>query len=89
MTRVALRGCWVSEIQVYNEQKVNEGRRENNLYQRLRYYIDRSREMYDKRVAPEVAARQDYFHEELVKTLAEGDVRKLGPDYPGPSDATM
>jgi hypothetical protein len=39
--------------------------------------------MYDKRVKPEVALRYDYFHHELVHTLAEGDVAKLGVNYPG------
>ena len=73
----------ISEIKLYNEQKVAEGRFEHDLYDRLREYIDRSREMYDKRVKPEVAARYDYFHGELVNTLAEGDVSKLGANYPG------
>ncbi len=73
----------VSEIKLYNEQKVAEGRSEGDLYQRLREYIDRSREMYDKRVKPEVAQRYDYFHNELVNTLAEGDEAKLGSTYPG------
>jgi hypothetical protein len=73
----------VSEIKLYNEQKVSEGRSENDLYDRLREYIDRSREMYDKRVKPEVAQSYDYFHHELVNTLAEGDAAKLGSAYPG------
>lgn len=77
----------VSEIKLYNEQKVKEGRSENNLYERLREDIDRSRQMYDKRVAPPVAARHDYFHQELVNTLAEGDTGKLGDGYPGASVA--
>ena len=73
----------VSEIKLYNEQKVKEGRLEGDIYQRLREDIDRSRQMYDKRVAPPVAARYDYFHQELVNTLAEGDQSKLGNGYPG------
>ena len=73
----------VSEIKLYNEQKVVDGRSNGDLYQRLREYIDRSREMYDKRVKPEVAQRYDYFHNELVNTLAEGDESKLGSAYPG------
>jgi hypothetical protein len=73
----------ISEIKLYNEQKVSEGRSEHDLYDRLREYIDRSREMYDKRVKSEVASRYDYFHGELVNTLAEGDVSKLGSNYPG------
>lgn len=73
----------VSEIKLYNEQKVKDGRSDGNIYDRLREDIDRSRQMYDKRVAPPVAARYDYFHQELVNTLAEGDSGKLGASYPG------
>ena len=73
----------ISEIKLYNEQKVVEGRSEHDLYDRLREYIDRSREMYDKRVKPEVSSRYDYFHGELVNMLAEGDASKLGSNYPG------
>jgi hypothetical protein len=73
----------VSEIKLYNEPKVKEGRSQSDLYDRLREDIDRSRQMYDKRVAPPVAARHDYFHMELVNTLAEGDPAKLGASYPG------
>lgn len=73
----------VSEIKLYKESQVNEGRSRNDLYDRLRDDIERSREMYDKRVKPEVAQRYDYFHHELVNTLAEGDAAKLGNSYPG------
>lgn len=73
----------VSEIKLYNEQKVKEGREARDLYDRLREAIDRSREMYDKRVQPPVASKFDYFHYELVNTLAEADEGKLGSDYPG------
>jgi hypothetical protein len=73
----------VSEIKLYNEKKVKEGRNQSDIYDRLRDDIERSREMYAKRVAPPVAARHDYFHQELVNTLAEGDSAKLGSGYPG------
>ncbi len=73
----------VSEIKLYNEQKVKEGREAQDLYERLREAIDRSRDMYDKRVQPPVAAKFDYFHYELVSTLAEGEETKLGGGYPG------
>lgn len=75
----------VSEIKLYNEQKVTEGRAEGDLYDRLRETIDRSREMYDKRYAETVGSRYDYFHHELINTLAEGDETKLGQGYPGSS----
>jgi hypothetical protein len=75
----------VSEIKLYNEQKVSEGRANRDLYDRLKDDIDRSRQMYEKRVSPNVAAKFDYFYDEMVSTLAEGDAAKLGSDYPGPS----
>jgi len=77
----------VSEIKLYNEHKVAEGRRSGDLYDRLKEDIDRSRQMYEKRVTPGVASKFDYFYDELVSTLAEGDSGKLGSDCPGPTVA--
>jgi hypothetical protein len=77
----------VSEIKLYNEQKVAEGRRGGDLYDRLKEDIDRSRQMYEKRVTPGVATKFDYFYDELVSTLAEGDPSRLGSDCPGPTVA--
>lgn len=74
----------VSEIKLYNAAKVNEGRKNSDLYHRLMDEIDRSRKVYDKRVSPAVATKFDYFYDELVQTLAEGDAAKLGADCPGP-----
>lgn len=74
----------VSEIKLYNEAKVAEGRLNRDLYDRLKEDIDRSRQMYDKRVNPIVAAKFDYFYDELVSSLAEGDKSRLGADCPGP-----
>jgi hypothetical protein len=73
----------VSEIKLYNEDKVKQGREANDLYNRLKEAIDRSREMYDKRVEPPVSSKFDYFHYELVNDLAEGDPNRLGSGYPG------
>lgn len=73
----------VSEIKLYNEQKVSEGREAGNLYEQLKEAIDRSREMYDKRVQPAVASKFDYFHYEVVNSLADGQDTRLGTGYPG------
>jgi hypothetical protein len=75
----------VSEIKLYNEQKLREGQESSDIYDRLREDIDRSRQMYEKRVAPNVASKYDYFHHEVVRTLAGGDASKLGNGYPGAS----
>ncbi|HYL97857.1 MAG TPA: hypothetical protein VEZ90_02800 [Blastocatellia bacterium] len=79
----------VSEIKLYNEQKVVEGRSNRDLYDRLKEDIDRSRQMYEKRISPNVATKFDYFYDELVNTLAEGDPAKLGSDFPGPTVRAM
>jgi hypothetical protein len=73
----------VSEIKLYNEDKVRQGRAAGDLYERLKEAIDRSREMYDRRVEPPVSSRFDYFHYELVHDLAQGDPNRLGSSYPG------
>ncbi|GAB4220434.1 MAG: hypothetical protein Kow001_02340 [Acidobacteriota bacterium] len=74
----------VVEIKLYNEEEVEEGRRQGDLYRRLKTDIDRSRDMYEKRARPIVKVDTDYLHEELVRILALGDPGLLGPDYPGP-----
>jgi hypothetical protein len=68
----------VSEIKLYNEEEVDRGRVNRDLYQRLKEDIDRSREMYEKRISPDIRATRDYFHEELVRILADGDPDALG-----------
>lgn len=73
----------VSEIKLYNEGEVEEGRQSGDLYQRLRRDLDRSRDMYMKRVHPAVQGSADYFHDEVVRILAKGDSALLGEGYPG------
>ncbi len=68
----------VSEIKLYNEEEVEQGRVNNDIYQRLKEDIDRSREMFDARVAAEVRELRDYFKEELVRILGDGDPDTLG-----------
>jgi hypothetical protein len=69
----------VSEIKLYNEAKVNEGRRSKDIYERLREDIERGRQMYAERVNPRVRDSTNYFHDELVRILAGGDASALGP----------
>jgi hypothetical protein len=74
----------VSEIKLYNEHHVVEGRENRDLYLRLKRDIDRSREMYEKRVSPNVSRKIDYFHDEIIRILGDNDPSSLGSDYPGP-----
>ncbi len=68
----------VSEIRLYNEQAVQDGKVSRDIYQRLKDDIDRSREMYEQRVPVEIRSTTNYFFEELVRTLADGDPDALG-----------
>jgi hypothetical protein len=68
----------VSEIKLYNERAVLEGREGGNLYQRLREDIDRSRQMYNDRIPEDVRNSSNFFYEELVRILAEGRPEALG-----------
>ncbi|HEY0512418.1 MAG TPA: hypothetical protein VGH73_10965 [Thermoanaerobaculia bacterium] len=68
----------VSEIKLYNEDQVEEGRRNRDIYERLKEDIDRSRQMYDERVDPQILRSTDYFYQELVRILASGDSKALG-----------
>jgi hypothetical protein len=69
----------VSEIKLYNESKVTEGRRQRDLYERLKEDIERGRQMYTERVASGIRESTNYFFDELVRILAGGDAGALGP----------
>jgi hypothetical protein len=69
----------VSEIKLYNEAKVSEGRRQKDLYERLKEDIERGRQMYAERVPGAVRDATNYFYDELVRILAGGDAGALGP----------
>jgi hypothetical protein len=66
-----------SEIKLYNEDAVLEGRERGNLPARLQDDIERGRRLYEQRVAPEVRAGADYYYEELVDALADGRPEEL------------
>lgn len=68
----------VSEIKLYNEAKVEQGRKNRDLYERLKEDIDRSRQMYDERISDDVRKTSNYFYDELVRILADGSSEALG-----------
>jgi hypothetical protein len=68
----------ISEIKLYNERAVLEGRERSDLYSRLREDIDRSRQMYDERIPADVRSNSNFFYEEMVRILADGRPEALG-----------
>ena len=68
----------LSEIKLYNETAVTTGREQKDLFERLRPEIESARGLYEARVSPSLRARNLYFEQELVRTLADGDPNLLG-----------
>jgi len=72
----------VSEIKLYNEAKVQQGRSSRGIYDLLQDDIDRSRQLYKERVPEPVRSGTNYFNDELVRILADGDVGAMGASLP-------
>ena len=68
----------ISEILLYNEEAVIQGRRHRDLGRRLSKEIDKSRQAYASRLPGHLRAASRYFEEELVRVLAEGDASAIG-----------
>jgi hypothetical protein len=71
----------VDEIKLYNQVKVAEGRKNKDLYDRLKEDIDKSRATYQKRYGNTAAGGADYFSQELVRSLAEDDTSIMGANF--------
>ncbi len=74
----------VAEIRLYRPEAVAEGRARRDLYGALRDAIDGARETFRRQFLIPAPGMADYLHEELLRTLANGDPALLGKDYPGP-----
>ena len=71
----------VDEIKLYNQAKVAEGRRNKDLYDRLKEDIDKSSGTFQKRYGNTAAASGDYFQHELLRSLAEDDISIMGSNF--------
>jgi hypothetical protein len=71
----------VDEIKLYNQAKVAEGRRNRDLYDRLKEDIEKSRSTFQKRYGNTAAASGDYFQKEVVRSLAEDDYSVMGANF--------
>ena len=71
----------VDEIKLYNQAKVSEGRRNKDLYDRLKEDIEKSRVTFQKRYGNTAAAGADYFSKEVLRSLAEDDLSVMGGNF--------
>lgn len=75
----------VAEMRLYKDDAVKSGRRDANIYLRLKAEIDEARERYQAQFLDgQQSHMRDYLHAELVETLAIDNPQLMGPDYPGP-----
>ena len=71
----------VDEIKLYNKPKVQEGKQNRDLYQRLKEDIEKSRAAYEKRYGNSTASGASYFDQEIVQNLADNDPSLLGAGF--------
>ncbi len=73
-----------AEMRLYKSQAVKNGRTHADVYSYLKNEIDAGREAFRRDFLSTSPSMVDYFHLELVQTLANDDAALLGKDYPGP-----
>jgi hypothetical protein len=74
----------IAELRLYRSDEVKQARSERALYATFRSDIDRDREEFRLQFLRDDRSMADYYHVELVRTLANDDPSLLGADYPGP-----
>jgi len=73
----------VAEMRLYRPDAVKAGRAQQDLYSALQDAIDEGREAFRQTFVTASKTMVDYFHLELVRTLANGNPAWLGGTYPG------
>lgn len=73
----------VAEMRLYDSAAVRHGREIRNVYQVLRSKIDHARKEFAREFLESSPSMADYFHQELVRTLANNDAAAMGGEYPG------
>jgi hypothetical protein len=73
----------VAEMRLYQANAVRKGREQACLYSALRGEMDRGRAQF-KHEFMRIPSMIDYFHQEVVRTLANDEPTLLGEEYPGP-----
>ena len=74
----------VAEMRLYNEKELREGAASANIYGSLKSAIDTARNQFLQSFLAKSPTMVDYLHLEILQSLAHGDDRLLGRQYPGP-----
>ena len=59
----------VSDISLYNPEKIRAGIEQDNLFESLEAELQEGRELYQSRVAPEILQSTNYFELAVVDVL--------------------
>lgn len=74
----------IAQMLIDQYDAVEHGRRNRALYVYLKEPLEGQRQEFRRLYLDTCASMTDYYHEELVRTLANNDAELLGPQYPGP-----
>ncbi len=75
----------VAKMVLSSRRKLERGRQDGNLYVIFKEDIDLGRLEFRRQFMDFCPSMADYFHQELVHTLAKDDAKALGSEYPGAS----
>jgi hypothetical protein len=74
----------IAEIRLFQQNELQEGLRNSNIYGALQAQIDQSRDRFLQMFLSKSPTMVDYLHLEILHSLAHDDERLLGNNYPGP-----
>ena len=61
----------VSDVALYNQTKVQEGIKNDNLFEILEDEIEEGRQLYNSRVSPEIAQGRNFYDLAIVDVLVK------------------
>ena len=61
----------ISDITIYNKQKVKEGIRNDNLFEVLKSELEQGRKVYESRVSPEIVKNNNFYDLAIVDVMVQ------------------
>ncbi len=61
----------VSDVALYNQEKVREGIKNDNLFEVMAEELEEGREHYKSRVSPEIAEKYNFYDLAIVDVLVK------------------
>jgi hypothetical protein len=61
----------ISDITIYNKDKIKEGLKNDNLFEVLRKELDQGKKVYESRVSPEIISTTNYYDLAIVDVMVQ------------------